>query len=287
MVRSWSGPRSFSGPRTGPSNTTAIYRRCRTQMIVLGASQEILSRYQELCEKELRVSTAIADPNARGHRDDTLAWFCTMDVPRDTAMNNWMSECLCSIIMLPCPWHSLLYLVYRVHWLRTKALRDRWQEEVQLLTCEADWTQGFFSARVEFWSGRRSAGAAAGNAGLACYAARQCQMYERLHSLCWMKWHHSFTIFPSYTKLHWNKYMYRPLFLKPRLLLFWPGHRSNPCIHQLFLHLGNLIKQCQPVLTKLHHSMRFVDVGPYLPQSHITPADHLLEWFRWHFLHVE
>jgi len=81
----------------------AIYHRCRTQMIVLGASQEILSRYQELCEKDLRVSTAIADPNARGHRDDTLAWFWTMDVPRDTAMNNWMSECLCSIIMLPCP----------------------------------------------------------------------------------------------------------------------------------------------------------------------------------------
>ncbi|KIM63572.1 hypothetical protein SCLCIDRAFT_116995 [Scleroderma citrinum Foug A] len=71
-----------------------IYRRCRKQMIALGAGPDVLSRYQELHDTELRVSTAIADPNARGHQDDTLAWFWTMDVPRDTAIDNWMSECL-------------------------------------------------------------------------------------------------------------------------------------------------------------------------------------------------
>ena len=43
--------------------------------------------------EDLKVSAAVADPNARGHRDDTLAWFWTMDVPWDTEVNDWMSEC--------------------------------------------------------------------------------------------------------------------------------------------------------------------------------------------------
>ena len=62
-------------------------------MMALGAGLDILGRYQELQDIDLRVSTAIADPNARGHQDDALAWFWTMDVPQDTAINNWMSEC--------------------------------------------------------------------------------------------------------------------------------------------------------------------------------------------------
>ena len=70
-----------------------IYHQCCMQMMALGASPDILSWYQELRDIDLRVSTAIANPNARGHRDDTLAWFWTMDVPWDTAINNWMSEC--------------------------------------------------------------------------------------------------------------------------------------------------------------------------------------------------
>ena len=57
-------------------------------MIALGAGPDVLSWYQELHDTELRVSTAIADPNARGHQDDTLAWFWTMDVPQDTAIDN-------------------------------------------------------------------------------------------------------------------------------------------------------------------------------------------------------
>ncbi|KAI6006503.1 hypothetical protein F5J12DRAFT_782792 [Pisolithus orientalis] len=70
-------------------------------------------------------SMALSDPNARGHRDDTLPWIWTMDVPRDMATNDWMSE------------------FYRVNWLWTRALWDRWKEEVQLLKCRIlDWQKG-------------------------------------------------------------------------------------------------------------------------------------------------
>ena len=46
-----------------------------------------------LRREDLKVSAAVADPNAQGHRDDTLAWFWTMDVPWDTEVNDWMLEC--------------------------------------------------------------------------------------------------------------------------------------------------------------------------------------------------
>ena len=59
----------------------SLYCRCRQQMATLGADADILIRYQELHASDLSVTTAISDPNARGHRDDRLAWFCTMSVP--------------------------------------------------------------------------------------------------------------------------------------------------------------------------------------------------------------
>ncbi|KIM50145.1 hypothetical protein SCLCIDRAFT_146238, partial [Scleroderma citrinum Foug A] len=94
---------------------------------------DILIQYQELHASDLSMTTAISDPNARGHRDDRLAWLWTMDVPHDTDRNDWMSE------------------FYRVHWFWSKALLDQWEEEVELLQCEANWTQKYFQHRVNFW----------------------------------------------------------------------------------------------------------------------------------------
>jgi len=71
---------------------SVIYNRCQKQMVALGADQSILDRYQILNKKDLTVSTVVSDPNARGHRHDSLAWFWTMDIPKDTNKNDWMSE---------------------------------------------------------------------------------------------------------------------------------------------------------------------------------------------------
>ncbi|KAI6143082.1 hypothetical protein BKA82DRAFT_4017826 [Pisolithus tinctorius] len=140
----------------------AIYRQCRKQLIALGAGEDILGKYQELNRADLTVSATIADPNARGHHDDTLAWFWTVDLPRDSAMNDRMSE------------------FYRVNRLRTKALRDHWEEELELLTLETGWTQKFFLHKEKFWRGRHMEALAVGNTGFACYSARQSQMYRDL-----------------------------------------------------------------------------------------------------------
>ena len=67
-------------------------------MVAFGADQSILDHYQILNEKDVTVSTAVADSNARGHRHNSLAWFWTMDIPKDTHENDWMSECkLCNL----------------------------------------------------------------------------------------------------------------------------------------------------------------------------------------------
>ncbi|KAI6139439.1 hypothetical protein BKA82DRAFT_4020198 [Pisolithus tinctorius] len=106
--------------------------------------------------------TFLANPNARGHCNDTLAWFRTVDLPQDSAMNDRMLE------------------FYPVNWLCTKALWDRWEEELELLTLETRWTQKFFLHKEKFWSGRHMEALAVGNTGFTCYSTRQSQMYRDL-----------------------------------------------------------------------------------------------------------
>ncbi|KIK75636.1 hypothetical protein PAXRUDRAFT_172166 [Paxillus rubicundulus Ve08.2h10] len=83
-------------------------------MISLRADEDTLVQYWALEKDHLKVSTAVLDPNARGHQDSTLAWLWTMDVQRDAEL-------------IGCP-----NIFYRGHWLRAKALKDRWEEEVEL-----------------------------------------------------------------------------------------------------------------------------------------------------------
>ena len=77
-----------------------IYRRAHHAMVSLGAVDNILSQHRSLSQHDLKVTAVVADPNARGHRNDTLAWFWTMDIPGDTDMNDWMSECELDLIPL-------------------------------------------------------------------------------------------------------------------------------------------------------------------------------------------
>jgi hypothetical protein len=70
--------------------------------------------------------------------------------------------------------------VYRVHWLRTKALRDRWAEELLLVQHEMEWTYNFFLHKAEVWVVHMRDAKADGLEGRRCYAARQGNMYRLL-----------------------------------------------------------------------------------------------------------
>ena len=75
------------------SINASIYSKCRTQLANLGAAGELLERYRPLLKEHLKVSTAVADPNARGQRNNTLAWFWSMDVEGDSRNSDWLNEC--------------------------------------------------------------------------------------------------------------------------------------------------------------------------------------------------
>lgn len=42
--------------------------------------------------------------------------------------------------------------VYRIHWLKAKARRDRWEEEEKLIPEEMGWTVNFFRGQAAWWS---------------------------------------------------------------------------------------------------------------------------------------
>ncbi|KAG1721902.1 uncharacterized protein EDB91DRAFT_1256307 [Suillus paluster] len=138
-----------------------IYKKCRAQLQNLGADQ-LLQKYRELEKSHLKATSAVADPNTRGQRNSTLPWFWSLDVQGDSVSDDWMNE------------------FYRVHWLRTKALRDHWAEEFILVGHEMRWTINFLMHRSATWLGRTHQNGDPTQVGNRCYALRQAQMYKRL-----------------------------------------------------------------------------------------------------------
>ncbi|OJA16398.1 hypothetical protein AZE42_12481 [Rhizopogon vesiculosus] len=132
------------------SYKACIYAKCCKQLGKLGADQQ-LEKYLKLEKGDLKASTAITDPNSRGQRNSTLPWFWSLGVKADTCSSDWMTE------------------FYQVHWLHTKAIRDRWDEEVILMeTAEANMSNADGNATLYKWKGYK------------CYAARQAHVYHRL-----------------------------------------------------------------------------------------------------------
>ncbi|KAG1752338.1 uncharacterized protein EDB91DRAFT_1077766 [Suillus paluster] len=140
---------------------STIYKKCRAQLQNLGADQ-LLQKYQELEKSHLKATSAVVDPNAQGQRNSTLPWFWSLDVQGDSVSDDWMNE------------------FYRVHWLQTKALHDRWAEEFILMGHEMRWTINFLMHRSATWLGQTHQNGDPTQVGNRCYALRQAQMYKQL-----------------------------------------------------------------------------------------------------------
>ncbi|KAG1782095.1 hypothetical protein EV702DRAFT_1041810 [Suillus placidus] len=146
--------------QSAPSLVPHIWFHMNWALANLGADDELLERYRPLLKEHLKVSTAVADPNARGQRNNTLAWFWSMDVEGDSRNSDWLNEFYC------------------VHWLRAKALKDRWEEEHLLVQHEMNWTCDFFMHKAEewIWLGALTED----KVGHLAYAVWQCKMYQCL-----------------------------------------------------------------------------------------------------------
>ncbi|KAG1828050.1 hypothetical protein DFJ58DRAFT_672439, partial [Suillus subalutaceus] len=112
------------------------YTKTRKQMMQLEPGQDQVQKYKPLLREQLKISTAVGDPNARGQRNESLAWFWSVEVDLGGPDHSWNEE------------------FYRVHWLRAKALRDRWKEEMMLVQLEMDWTCNFFLWKATQWGDR-------------------------------------------------------------------------------------------------------------------------------------
>jgi hypothetical protein len=71
-------------------------------------------------------------------------------------------------------------VVQRVHWLRARAQKNRWQEELMLVGYEMEWTTRYFLHRAEKWQAQL--GDENLQAGPKAYAARQAAQWGDLAS---------------------------------------------------------------------------------------------------------
>ncbi|KAG1834749.1 hypothetical protein EV424DRAFT_1531955 [Suillus variegatus] len=83
----------------------SIYTKTRKQMMKLEPGQDQLQKYKPLLCEQLKISTAEGDPNARGQRNESLAWFWSVEVDLGGPDQSWNEECefllACHIPQLP------------------------------------------------------------------------------------------------------------------------------------------------------------------------------------------
>ncbi|KAG1743982.1 uncharacterized protein EDB91DRAFT_1080812 [Suillus paluster] len=102
-TRAWS---QVTSVQQAVSLHASIYTKTRKQMMKLELGQDKLQKYKPLLQEQLKISTAVGDPNARGQRNESLNWFWSIKVDLGGSDHLWNEE------------------FYRVHWLRAKALQD-------------------------------------------------------------------------------------------------------------------------------------------------------------------
>jgi len=73
-----------------------------------------------------------------------------------------------------------LNAVYRVHWLRAKAQKTRWIEELQCLQVEMESAVRFFQYQERFWQEKQELIEPSSQPGHAAWAARQSSMWHSM-----------------------------------------------------------------------------------------------------------
>ena len=71
------------------------YRLAKSALVRLGASSGLLSRYQEIQKKDLKMSRDIVEENRVGQRSSELPWFWRLDSKWDKDRGVFLKECKC------------------------------------------------------------------------------------------------------------------------------------------------------------------------------------------------
>ncbi|KAF9555065.1 hypothetical protein CPC08DRAFT_643398, partial [Agrocybe pediades] len=149
----------------------AMYNLCRV-MLKRHPGQELLTDqlFPTLEDRDLQASTSIGDPNAPGLRYHRLAWIWTWTPP--------FSEFQETLVSGDSSQADYQKEFYRVHWLRARAEKDRWQEELQLTRHEMEWTTRFYMHMAQVWAQHRNN--CREKPGFTAYAEQQIALWNDL-----------------------------------------------------------------------------------------------------------
>ncbi|KAI6003370.1 hypothetical protein EDC04DRAFT_2583493, partial [Pisolithus marmoratus] len=109
------------------------YQRARQAILRLDPDGNMAEKYQEILPEDLAVSKEVTEENRFGQGTSKLAWFWVIDGEK--------SQLNCCT-------------VYRINWLKARARRDRWKEEVSLVRHEMLWTGLWFEYHKKMWEQR-------------------------------------------------------------------------------------------------------------------------------------
>ncbi|KAI6131227.1 hypothetical protein EV401DRAFT_1884110 [Pisolithus croceorrhizus] len=115
------------------------YQRARQAILRLDPNGDMAEKYQEILPDDLAVSKEVTEENRFGQGTSKLAWF-------------WMMEGEQSQLSLQGG--GLMEEFYRINWLKARARRDRWKEEVSLVRHEMLWTCLWFEYHKDMWEKR-------------------------------------------------------------------------------------------------------------------------------------
>ncbi|KAF8057043.1 hypothetical protein FPV67DRAFT_1677798 [Lyophyllum atratum] len=124
---------------------SAAYTKSRAVFERLGAPSSTFEKYKILDKDDVKGSTAILDPNIPGSTRQRLSWIWQMgEIEACGDSDGTMRE------------------FERVHYLRARANRNRWAEELRLVGYEMQWTTRYFLHQATIWRDRGLGAAAAG-----------------------------------------------------------------------------------------------------------------------------
>ncbi|KAF9470577.1 hypothetical protein BDN70DRAFT_821165 [Pholiota conissans] len=141
---------------------TRLYRHNRLKLVQLGADNAALSTFKELTPTDVKASTAVMDPNQHHSKQLELSWIWQMDAEGGANSPAGLLE------------------FQRIHYLRARANRLRWTEELSYASHEMEWTIRFYLHHANVWQQRSDNQAEEGNAGAVSYALRKSAMWKEL-----------------------------------------------------------------------------------------------------------
>ncbi|KAI5983613.1 hypothetical protein EDC04DRAFT_2616104 [Pisolithus marmoratus] len=115
------------------------YQRARQAILRLYPDGNMAEKYQEILPEDLVVSKEVTEENRFGQGTSKLAWFWVIDGEKS---------------QLNVEAGGLMEEFYRINWLKARARRDRWKEEVSLVRHEMLWTGLWFEYHKKMWEQR-------------------------------------------------------------------------------------------------------------------------------------